>query len=61
MNSVLLFDAHLDLALNALDWNRNLRLGLAEIRARESGLRDKPGRSPFCLGSVPFEALSEVP
>jgi membrane dipeptidase len=32
---VLLFDAHLDLAWNALDWNRDLRLPVADIRRRE--------------------------
>ena len=45
MNGTLLLDAHLDLALNALDWNRDLRLPLDQIRTREAGLRDKPGRS----------------
>jgi membrane dipeptidase len=37
-------DAHLDLALNALEWNRDLTRPLAEIRAGETGWRDKPGR-----------------
>jgi membrane dipeptidase len=32
---MLLFDAHLDLAWNALDWNRDLRLPAADIRRRE--------------------------
>jgi membrane dipeptidase len=32
---VLLFDAHLDLAWNALDWNRDLRRPVADIRRRE--------------------------
>jgi membrane dipeptidase len=32
---MLVFDAHLDLAWNALDWNRDLRLSVAEIRRRE--------------------------
>jgi membrane dipeptidase len=32
---VLIFDAHLDLAWNALDWNRDLRLPVADIRRRE--------------------------
>jgi membrane dipeptidase len=32
---MLLFDAHLDLAWNALDWNRDLRLPAADIRKRE--------------------------
>jgi hypothetical protein len=37
-------DAHLDLALNAMEWNRDLTRPIAEIRAAESGLRDKAGR-----------------
>ncbi len=37
-------DAHLDLALNALEWNRDLTQPMAEIRAAETGLRDKAGR-----------------
>jgi membrane dipeptidase len=32
---MLVFDAHLDLAWNALDWNRDLRLTAAELRQRE--------------------------
>jgi len=32
---MIIFDAHLDLAWNALDWNRDLRLPVAEIRRRE--------------------------
>jgi membrane dipeptidase len=32
---MLIFDAHLDLAWNALDWNRDLLLPVAEIRRRE--------------------------
>jgi membrane dipeptidase len=39
----LLFDAHLDLALNAVDWNRNLELSVAEMRAAEQGMTE-PGR-----------------
>lgn len=47
----LLFDAHLDLAMNAIEWNRDLTLPLAEIRRREAHLRDKPdrGRGTVCL------------
>lgn len=39
-------DAHLDLAMNAMEWNRDLRLSAAEINARERarGLTDKPDR-----------------
>ncbi len=48
---MLIFDAHLDLAMNALEWNRDLTRPLAEIRERERGLTDKPdrGRGTVCL------------
>lgn len=32
---MLIFDAHLDLAFNALDWNRDLRMSVTEIRTHE--------------------------
>lgn len=35
---MLIFDAHLDLGLNAVDWNRDLRMDVAEIRAAEETL-----------------------
>jgi membrane dipeptidase len=38
------FDAHLDLSMNALEWNRDLSRPLAEINEREKGLQDKPDR-----------------
>ncbi len=37
-------DAHLDLSMNALEWNRDLRKPIQEIRAREKGMADKPDR-----------------
>jgi membrane dipeptidase len=37
-------DAHLDLSMNALEWNRDLTKPLAEINSREKGLIDKPDR-----------------
>jgi membrane dipeptidase len=37
-------DAHLDLSMNALEWNRNLRRPVSEINEREKGLTDKPDR-----------------
>lgn len=37
-------DAHLDLSMNAMEWNRNLMQSAEEINAREQGLKDKPGR-----------------
>jgi membrane dipeptidase len=45
---MLLFDAHLDLSMNALHWNRDLTQTVAEIRAAEAGMEQK-GR---CAGTV---------
>jgi membrane dipeptidase len=41
---MLIVDAHLDLAMNALEWNRDLSRPLEEIRQREAALTDKPDR-----------------
>jgi membrane dipeptidase len=41
---MLIVDAHLDLAMNAIEWNRDLTRPIAEIRQRESHLTDKPDR-----------------
>ncbi len=49
-----IFDAHLDLSMNAMEWNRDLCLPLPEIREREKGLNDKPDRGN---GIVCFEEL----
>lgn len=38
---MIIFDAHLDLAWNAIDWNRDLSLPVAEIRRLEKGQTDK--------------------
>ena len=38
-------DAHLDLSMNALEWNRDLTLPVSSINAREEGLTDKPDRA----------------
>ncbi len=40
----LLIDGHLDLAMNAIDWNRDLTRSLEEIRQRERGMTDKADR-----------------
>lgn len=42
---MLIFDAHLDLAMNAMEWNRDLRQSLNEINESEKGLTDKPDRA----------------
>src|SRR5438270_7856021 len=48
---MLMFDAHLDLAMNALEWNRDLTRPIEEIREREKGMIDKPdrGKGTVCL------------
>lgn len=52
---MLIFDAHLDLGLNAIDWNRDLRMSIAEIRAAETTLgMTAPGRR---LNTVSFPEL----
>jgi len=47
-------DAHLDLSMNALEWNRDLTQPIAAINAREAGLTDKPDRG---LGVVSLPEL----
>jgi membrane dipeptidase len=51
---MMIFDGHLDLAMNALDWNRDLRQSLDAIRARENGASDKPdrGRGTVCFSEM---------
>jgi membrane dipeptidase len=48
---MLIFDAHLDLAMNALEWNRDLTQPIQHIRERETTLTDRPdrGRGTVCL------------
>src|SRR5215475_12500061 len=49
-----IIDAHLDLAMNAMEWNRDLRQPINDIRKREAGMTDKPDRGN---GTVSFEEL----
>jgi membrane dipeptidase len=42
---MMIIDAHLDLAMNALEWNRDLKSSAPAIREREAGLIDKPDRA----------------
>ncbi len=46
-----IFDAHLDLSMNALEWNRDLTRPIEEIRDRERDKTDKPdrGRGTVCF------------
>jgi len=52
---MLLIDAHLDLAWNALQWNRNLCDSVYTIRAREGGMAER-GRA---LGTVALPQMRE--
>ncbi|PSL44772.1 membrane dipeptidase [Chitinophaga niastensis] len=47
-------DAHLDLSMNAMEWNRDLQQPVIAIRNREAGLNDKPDRGN---GVVAFPEL----
>lgn len=53
----MIIDAHLDLAMNAMEWNRDLRLSVEEIRKGEAGLTDLPDRG---RGTVSLPALREA-
>ncbi len=57
---MLFFDAHLDLALNAVDWNRDLRKDIDDLRAQEKSLgMTSPGRGN-CTVSFPELRKAEV-
>src|SRR5664279_582689 len=52
-----IIDAHLDLAMNAMEWNRDLRKSVAKLRDREKGMNDKPDRTK---NTVSLPALREA-
>lgn len=51
-----IIDAHLDLSMNALEWNRDLRKSVFEIREMEREMKDKPDRAK---GTVCFPQMRE--
>lgn len=51
-----IFDAHLDLSMNAMEWNRDLRESVADIRASEEGMTDTPDRGK---NTVSFPAMRQ--
>jgi membrane dipeptidase len=53
---MLIFDAHLDLSMNAIDWNRDLRLPADKIRQEEEGMTDRRGRG---TGTVTFPDMRQ--
>ncbi len=53
---MLIFDAHLDLSMNAMEWNRDLTWPVEAIRKSEQGMTDKPDRS---RNTVSFPSLRQ--
>lgn len=53
---IMVIDAHLDLSMNAMEWNRDLRKSVFEIRESEKNLHDKPDRAN---GTVAFPELKK--
>jgi membrane dipeptidase len=49
-----ILDAHLDLSMNAMEWNRDLTWSVPEIRESEKGMTDKPDREK---NTVSLEAM----
>jgi len=55
-NKILCFDAHLDISMNAMEWNRDQRWTVEQIRESEKGMTDKPDRG---RNTVSFPALRD--
>lgn len=53
-DEIFIVDAHLDLSMNAMEWNRDLQMPISEIRLREDGMTDKPDRGN---ATVSFDEL----
>jgi membrane dipeptidase len=49
-----ILDAHLDLSMNAMEWNRDLTWSVPEIRKSEKGMTDMPDREK---NTVSLEAM----
>lgn len=57
MDKPFIIDAHLDLSMNALEWNRDLRESVDEINRREIGMTDKPDRGK---ATISFDELRKA-
>jgi membrane dipeptidase len=55
-NELLIVDGHLDLSMNAMEWNRDLRWTVEAIRKSETGMSDKPDRAK---GTVSLPSMRE--
>lgn len=53
---ILCFDSHLDISMNAMEWNRDQRWTVEQIRKSEKGMTDKPDRGK---NTVSFPALRQ--
>ena len=51
-----IIDIHLDLSMNAIEWNRDLTQSVLQINAQEKDLIDKPDRSK---ATVSLQAMRE--
>jgi membrane dipeptidase len=56
LNKPLIIDGHLDLSMNALEWNRDLRWNVQDIRLSEERMSDKPDRAK---GTVSLPSMRE--
>jgi membrane dipeptidase len=56
LKNPLIVDGHLDLSMNALEWNRDLRWQIDAIRKSEEGMTDKPDRAK---GTVSFPSMRQ--
>ena len=54
MSDIFMADMHLDLSMNALEWNRDLRKPITEVNSMEVGMTDKPDRGH---ATVTFDEL----
>jgi len=54
--NILCFDSHLDIAMNAMEWNRDQRWTVEQIRESEQLMKDKPDRG---RNTVSFPSLRD--
>ena len=54
----LIIDTHLDLAWNAVSYNRDLTLAVEAIRRREQGMTDEPGRGKATISLMELRRAS---
>ncbi len=55
-HKTLIFDSHLDISMNAMEWNRDQRWSVEQIRKSEEGMTDRPDRG---RNTVSFPSMRE--